>query len=150
MLSFHGISLSGFQVIWGLTPVFFYWGVVPACHIHCTCLSVFPLSILCLPCLLWTVPSLNSGRECFQKLSLFQKHQYSKQAGLFGPGLVASSVCPCLLPLLFCLFCSAQVGGGQEGTAPGRDRRQAVSRLGLPMHSLSFTELEHCFAVLYL
>lgn len=41
------------------------------------------------------------------------------------------------------------VGGG-GGAAPGRDQQQAVSRLGLDVHSLSFTELKHCFAVLYL
>lgn len=49
----------------------FYWGVVPACRIHCTCLSVFPFAhTLCLPCLLWTVQSLNSVVRSASRSSL--------------------------------------------------------------------------------
>lgn len=62
----------------------------------------------------------------------------------------AQAVCACLLPCFPAYSAHLRWVGGGGGAAPGRDQQQAVSRLGLDVHSLSFTELKHCFAVLYL
>lgn len=129
----------------GASPLFSLSGG-GACLSYCTCLLVKCLHLL-MPVLappsVSTPPWILLPGSVSRKPTLFQKNWR----------LVLDSarvVCAYLLSLLFCLLCSPQMGGRGRGRSTWQGPAAAVSRLGLDVHSLSFTELKHCFAVLYL
>lgn len=114
----------------GASPLCFLLGVVPA---H---------QVLAFACALGAdSPCIVLPGSASRKPILFQKNGHLDSA---------QAVCACLLPCFPAYSAHLRWVDGGGGSAPGRDQQQAVSRLGLDVHSLSFTELKHCFAVLYL
>lgn len=137
----------------GPRPCVFFWGV--ACLSHCTCLLVsVPLCLYPVSALSSVDSSVPEFCESASGSSLdFRITNVQNRLGWsFDPGLAASSegqIVPVPCPCFPAYSARLRWVGRRDSTWQDR-RRQAVSRLGLPMHSLLLTELEHCFAVLYL
>lgn len=111
----------------GFTPVFSVEGEGGAYLLHCTCLLVSVSLCSCpvlAPCSV-SGPSLDAvDRECFQEA------RFISEAPKFKTGVLY--LCPAPAFLLTLLTSGGWRG---RGTAPGRDQQQAVSRLGLDVHS---------------